>query len=139
MSEISRTGTPSRCAPAPARATSRVSASGSRIQLASVTPSHYITADTAAIVSAIPAIASCRDEIAGRAMLVRRTDPVSFECVVRGYIAGSAWSEYAASGTLAGEPLPTGLRESSRLESPDVVRRPGTGPLRGPRHEGPAR
>jgi phosphoribosylaminoimidazole-succinocarboxamide synthase len=87
-------------------------------QLAAVTPSHYITADTGAIIRAIPAIASCRDEIAGRAMLVRRTDPVAFECVVRGYIAGSAWSEYARSGTLAGEPLAAGLRESSRLEPP---------------------
>ncbi len=87
-------------------------------QLAGVTPSHYITADTSAIIAAVPAVASCRDEIAGRAMLVRRTAPVSFECVVRGYIAGSAWSEYARSGTLAGEPLPAGLRESSRLDPP---------------------
>jgi phosphoribosylaminoimidazole-succinocarboxamide synthase len=51
-------------------------------------------------------------------MLVRRTDPVPFECVVRGYIAGSAWKEYQESGTLAGEPLPQGLTESARLEPP---------------------
>jgi phosphoribosylaminoimidazole-succinocarboxamide synthase len=51
-------------------------------------------------------------------MLVRRTTPVPFECVVRGYLSGSAWAEYRAHGTLAGEPLPNGLRESARLEPP---------------------
>src|SRR5256712_14200632 len=51
-------------------------------------------------------------------MLVRRTTPIPFECVVRGYLAGSAWAEYRQSGTLAGEPLPPDLRESARLESP---------------------
>jgi len=49
-------------------------------------------------------------------MLVRRTTPVVFECVVRGYLAGSAWAEYKRSGTLAGEALPSGLVESARLE-----------------------
>ena len=51
-------------------------------------------------------------------MLVRRTEPVPFECVVRGYISGSAWKEYRHAGTLAGEPLPAGLRESDRLAEP---------------------
>ena len=51
-------------------------------------------------------------------MLVRRTTPVPFECVVRGYLSGSAWKEYAERGTLAGEPLPPGLVESARLEPP---------------------
>jgi phosphoribosylaminoimidazole-succinocarboxamide synthase len=51
-------------------------------------------------------------------MLVRRTEPFPVECVVRGYITGSAWKEYKASGTLAGEPLPDGLIESQRLEAP---------------------
>ena len=51
-------------------------------------------------------------------MLVRRTEPVLVECVVRGYIAGSAWKEYRHSGTLAGEPLPEGLQESERLDPP---------------------
>ena len=51
-------------------------------------------------------------------MLVRRTAPVPFECVVRGYLSGSAWVEYRASGTLAGETLPPGLVESVRLEPP---------------------
>ncbi|HXI20778.1 MAG TPA: phosphoribosylaminoimidazolesuccinocarboxamide synthase, partial [Gemmatimonadales bacterium] len=53
-----------------------------------------------------------------RAMLVRRTEPIPFECVVRGYLAGSAWKEYREHGTLAGEPLPSGLVESARLEPP---------------------
>jgi len=51
-------------------------------------------------------------------MLVRRTQPVPFECVVRGYISGSAWAEYQKHGTLAGEPLPAGLVESGRLAEP---------------------
>jgi phosphoribosylaminoimidazole-succinocarboxamide synthase len=51
-------------------------------------------------------------------MLVRRTTPVPFECVVRGYLSGSAWAEYKKSGTLAGEPLPAGLVESARLDPP---------------------
>jgi phosphoribosylaminoimidazole-succinocarboxamide synthase len=51
-------------------------------------------------------------------MLVRKLEPFPVECVVRGYIAGSAWKEYRESGTLAGEPLPPGLRESERLDPP---------------------
>jgi phosphoribosylaminoimidazole-succinocarboxamide synthase len=54
----------------------------------------------------------------GSPMLVRRTDPVLVECVVRGYISGSAWKEYDAHGTLAGEALAEGLRESDRLDPP---------------------
>jgi phosphoribosylaminoimidazole-succinocarboxamide synthase len=57
-------------------------------------------------------------EIKDRSMLVRRTQPLAFECVVRGYISGSAWSEYRQSGTLAGEPMLGGLRESDRLSEP---------------------
>ena len=58
------------------------------------------------------------DELRDRSMLVRRTQPLAFECVVRGYISGSAWSEYKSHGTLAGEALPRGLRESDRLSEP---------------------
>jgi phosphoribosylaminoimidazole-succinocarboxamide synthase len=54
----------------------------------------------------------------GRCMVVRRARRIDFECVVRGYLAGSAWSEYRRSGTMAGEPLPAGLRESERLPEP---------------------
>ncbi|MEO5799071.1 MAG: phosphoribosylaminoimidazolesuccinocarboxamide synthase [Gemmatimonadales bacterium] len=87
-------------------------------RLSSVTDSHFLTASTDAILVELPALEAFRDQIAGRAMLVRRTAPVAFECVVRGYIAGSAWAEYREHGTLAGESLPTGLMESSPLEPP---------------------
>jgi phosphoribosylaminoimidazole-succinocarboxamide synthase len=87
-------------------------------RLAGIVPSHYVTANTAEILERVPALAGRADEIAGRAMLVRRTTPVAFECVVRGYLSGSAWAEYHRQGTLAGEVLPAGLRESDRLEPP---------------------
>jgi phosphoribosylaminoimidazole-succinocarboxamide synthase len=82
----------------------------------SMVPSHYITARTSEIIRRIPALAGSREQLAGRAMLVRRTTPVPFECVVRGYLSGSAWAEYQKSGTLAGEALPAGLVESSPIE-----------------------
>jgi phosphoribosylaminoimidazole-succinocarboxamide synthase len=87
-------------------------------QLADVIPSHFITARTDEILARIPQLAPHRTEVAGRAMLVRRTTPVLFECVVRGYLSGSAWAEYRQRGTLAGEPLPAGLVESARLPAP---------------------
>lgn len=85
-------------------------------RLADVTPSHYLTADADAIMQRIPGLAQHRDDLAGRAMLVRRTIPVPFECVVRGYLSGSAWKEYRQEGTLAGESLADGLVESGKLE-----------------------
>ncbi|MEO8201383.1 MAG: phosphoribosylaminoimidazolesuccinocarboxamide synthase [Gemmatimonadota bacterium] len=87
-------------------------------KLKDVIPSHYVTADTGAIIERLPNLAEFRDQIAGRAMLSIRTNPVPFECVVRGYITGSAWAEYRDKGTLAGEPLAPGLKESSRLNPP---------------------
>jgi phosphoribosylaminoimidazole-succinocarboxamide synthase len=87
-------------------------------RLASVFPSHYLTARTSEIIQHVPGLDGYESEIAGRAMLVRRAAPVPFECVVRGYLSGSAWAEYRARGTLAGEPLPAGLAESSRLDPP---------------------
>lgn len=87
-------------------------------RLAGVFPSHYVTARTSQILQRVPALAGLQREIAGRAMLVRRAEPVPFECVVRGYLSGSAWAEYRRRGTLAGEPLPAGLVESSRLDPP---------------------
>lgn len=54
----------------------------------------------------------------GRSMIVRKTQVIPFECVVRGYLAGSAWKEYRTLGTVCGEPLPEGLLESSRLPEP---------------------
>lgn len=81
-------------------------------------PHHLLTADTDDIVAAVPALAPHRAMLAGRSMLCRRTVPVPVECVVRGYLSGSAWKEYQATGTLAGEPLPRGLRECDRLDPP---------------------
>ena len=86
--------------------------------LKAAAPHHCLAADVGEIVAAVPALAKHRAAIAGRAMLVRRTQPVPFECVVRGYISGSAWKEYRQAGTLAGEPLPKGLRESDQLAEP---------------------
>lgn len=54
----------------------------------------------------------------GRAMLVRRTDPIPIECVVRGYLSGSGWKDYQKTGAVCGIPLPAGLRESDRLPEP---------------------
>jgi len=87
-------------------------------RLGSLGPHHFLTADVEDIVRELPSLAGHRDELFGRAMLVRRTAPVAFECVVRGYLAGSAWQEYKKTGTLAGEPLPAGLSESARFPAP---------------------
>ena len=87
-------------------------------RLAPVFPSHYVTAHTGEIIDRVPELASLRSELAERTMLVRRAPPVPFECVVRGYLSGSAWAEYRTRGTLAGEQLPSGLVESQRLEPP---------------------
>jgi phosphoribosylaminoimidazole-succinocarboxamide synthase len=84
--------------------------------LEGVVPHHMITADTDAIIAEVPALQAHRGEILGRAMLCRRTTVFPIECVIRGYLSGSAWKEYAASGTLAGEKLPAGLVESEKLE-----------------------
>jgi len=87
-------------------------------RLAGVTASHYVTADTDQIIQRVPELEGVRSQVSGRAMLVLRTNPVAFECVVRGYISGSAWNEYRDHGTLAGEKLAPGLVQSSRLEPP---------------------
>jgi len=59
-----------------------------------------------------------RHELAGRFMIVRKAKRIDFECVVRGYLAGSAWKEYEESQTLAGETMPPGLRQSEKLVTP---------------------
>jgi phosphoribosylaminoimidazole-succinocarboxamide synthase len=56
--------------------------------------------------------------LSGRSMLVRKTNPVPIECVARGYLSGSGWKEYLATGQVCGIPLPAGLRESDRLPTP---------------------
>jgi len=65
-----------------------------------------------------PALKEHRDELQGRFMIVRKAKRIDFECVVRGYLAGSAWKEYEESHTLAGEEMPPGLRQSERLAYP---------------------
>ncbi|MDP3690375.1 phosphoribosylaminoimidazolesuccinocarboxamide synthase [Bradyrhizobium sp.] len=77
---------------------------------------HMISADADAIMAEVPALQGHRASLAGRAMLCKRTTVFPIECVVRGYISGSAWKEYAQQGTLAGEKLPPGLLESAKLE-----------------------
>ncbi|MEO6877496.1 MAG: phosphoribosylaminoimidazolesuccinocarboxamide synthase, partial [Gemmatimonadaceae bacterium] len=79
---------------------------------------HMLSSNADEIVAAVPVLAPHRAALAGRAMLCRRTEVFPIECVIRGYLSGSAWKEYRVSGTLAGEPLAAGLRESDRLEPP---------------------
>jgi phosphoribosylaminoimidazole-succinocarboxamide synthase len=79
---------------------------------------HLISAKTDEIVDMVPALAEHRAGLMGRAMLCVRTEVFPVECVVRGYISGSAWKEYKTRGTLAGERLPAGLLESSRFDPP---------------------
>ncbi len=62
--------------------------------------------------------AARREEWEGRIMLCRKAEMLPIECIVRGYLTGSAWKEYRSSGTMHGQPLPTGLLESSRLPEP---------------------
>src|ERR1700712_1159280 len=85
-------------------------------QLEGVVPHHMVSADADEIIAQVPALKGHRADIAGRAMLCRRTEVFPIECVIRGYISGSAWKEYAASGTLAGEKLDAGMLESTKLE-----------------------
>jgi phosphoribosylaminoimidazole-succinocarboxamide synthase len=85
-------------------------------QLEGNVPHHMISADADEIIAQVPALRDHRADIVGRAMLCRRTEVFPIECVIRGYISGSAWKEYAAQGTLAGEKLAAGLTESAKLE-----------------------
>jgi phosphoribosylaminoimidazole-succinocarboxamide synthase len=85
---------------------------------ADLVPNHLLSVDPDAIAAEYPTLQPHRAVWARRSMLVRKLEPFPVECVIRGYVSGSAWKEYAASGTLAGEPLPPGLRESDRLPEP---------------------
>jgi phosphoribosylaminoimidazole-succinocarboxamide synthase len=82
-------------------------------KLADVVPHHVIEAK-----NFTSELAPYADSLAGRAMLVRRTEPAPIECVVRGYISGSGWKDYQKTGAICGIPLPAGLRESDRLPEP---------------------
>ncbi len=87
-------------------------------QLESIVPNHMLSADMDEIFAMLPELAEHRPALWGRATLCRRARVFPIECVVRGYLSGSAWKEYRANGTLAGERLPAGLQESARLEPP---------------------
>ncbi len=76
-------------------------------------PSHLISTDVADFPDGAK-----NDDLAGRSMLVHKADMLSIECVVRGYITGSAWKEYAESGTMHGSQMPAGLLKSSKLPEP---------------------
>ena len=83
--------------------------------LRDVCATHFLTA----YVDEYPAeLRKYRDQLEGRSMLVKRAEMVPIECVARGYLAGSGWKEYRASGTVCGIPLPQGLRESDKLPEP---------------------
>jgi phosphoribosylaminoimidazole-succinocarboxamide synthase len=77
---------------------------------ADIVANHFVTAD--------PAAGGFDAGLAGRAMFVRRADVVPLECVARGYLSGSGWSQYRRSGDVCGVPLPPGLVESDRLPEP---------------------
>src|SRR6185369_6398621 len=78
-------------------------------------PNHLLSTDVAAMG---PAFAAKADVLRGRTMLVRKANVVPVECVVRGYLAGSGWKEYRASGTVCGIALPLGLRQADVLPEP---------------------
>lgn len=81
--------------------------------LDNVIPNHVLTS------SELPAAFNAfREELDGRSMVVRKTQPLPIECVVRGYVSGSGWKDYKASGKISGVSLPLGLRESDRLPEP---------------------
>ncbi|MCZ6678335.1 MAG: phosphoribosylaminoimidazolesuccinocarboxamide synthase [Candidatus Poribacteria bacterium] len=87
----------------------------------SIVDNHLITTDVSEYPDVLQPYA---DLLRGRSMLVRKANRIDIECVVRGYIAGSAWSEYKTDGTVCGEKLPEGLRESDRL--PSLIFTPAT-------------
>lgn len=88
-------------------------------KLRDVLPNHVISSTEFP-----PELAAHREELAGRTILCRRTQPVPIECVVRGFLSGSGWRDYQATGKVCGIPLPAGLRESDRL--PDPIFTPAT-------------
>jgi phosphoribosylaminoimidazole-succinocarboxamide synthase len=83
--------------------------------LKDIVPNHLATADVSQYPEELQPYAG---QLRGRSMLVVRAQMISIECVARGYLAGSGWKEYKASGTVCGIPLPPGLRESDKLPEP---------------------
>jgi len=89
-------------------------------RLGSLVANHLITADVNLFPESLRSRLTAEEleSLNGRAMLVRRTEVVPFECVVRGYLAGSGWKDYLQTGEVCGHALPLGLLESSRLPEP---------------------
>ena len=83
--------------------------------LSDIVPNHVITAE---VNEYPPALHPFAHQLEGRSMLVKRAKMFPVECVARGYLAGSGWKDYRASGTVCGIPLPTGLQDGSRLPEP---------------------
>ncbi len=83
-----------------------------------IVANHMLSIDPEWICARYPQLSPTRSTWERRSMVVRKLEPFPVECVIRGYLSGSAWKEYRESGTLAGEPLPGGLEESSRLDPP---------------------
>jgi phosphoribosylaminoimidazole-succinocarboxamide synthase len=83
--------------------------------LADVVPHHVITADVDEYDAELQPF---RDQLVGRSMIVTKTEVLPVECVVRGYLAGSGWKDYQATGAVCGIPLPEGLKQSARLDPP---------------------
>jgi phosphoribosylaminoimidazole-succinocarboxamide synthase len=83
--------------------------------LADVAGSHLVSTDVADLPDGV---AEADPDLAGRIMLCRRAEMLPIECIVRGYLSGSAWKEYRTSGTMHGQALPAGLRESDQLPEP---------------------
>ena len=83
--------------------------------LKDIVPSHFVTADVNRYLAAIRKHA---DELRGRSMMVMRAEMFPVECVARGYLSGSGWKEYKATGSVCGIKLPPGLKESDRLPEP---------------------
>lgn len=80
-----------------------------------VVPSHFVTADVG---DYPPELRSHLDQLDGRSMLVEKAQPFPIECVARGYLAGSGWKDYRATGAVCGVKLPAGLTESAKLNEP---------------------
>ncbi|RME34989.1 MAG: phosphoribosylaminoimidazolesuccinocarboxamide synthase, partial [Deltaproteobacteria bacterium] len=89
--------------------------------MADMVPNHIISTDFETFPEQVKAY---RDQLEGRSMLVKKAEPLPIECIVRGYVSGSGWKDYKATGSICGIRLPEGLQESDRL--PETIFTPST-------------
>ena len=87
-------------------------------ELSDLAPNHLISVDPADFPAGAAGLDGGLDYLAGRSMLVHRAEMLDIECIVRGYLAGSAYKEYQSQGTVHGMPMPAGLRRADRLPEP---------------------